>query len=119
MGDDVRVSTRLVEATSGLVLWSGGFEHKRRDAGDLQEAIARGIIAELEPELTRAEIELIRRRRNDDVDAWGCFHQATAALARKGWADAALDEARRQLQLACGIDPTFALAHAQFALLTA
>nr|WP_316643124.1 winged helix-turn-helix domain-containing protein [uncultured Roseateles sp.] len=118
MGDEIRVSTRLVEACSGRVLWSGSLERKRQEAEDLQEAIARGIISELEPELTRAEIELIRRRRNDDVDAWGCFHQATAVLARDGWADAALGEARRHLQLAFSIDPSFALAHAQFALLT-
>lgn len=118
-GDEVRVSTRLVEASSGRVLWSGDFERNRQATDDLQEAIARRIITELEPELTRAEIELIRRRGSNDVDAWGCFHQATAVLARNGWADAALDEARRQLQLACGIDPAFALAHAQFALLTA
>ncbi len=119
LGDDVRVSTRLVDASSGHVLWSGAFEHKRRGAEDLQEAIARGIITELEPELTRAEIEVIRRRRNDDVGAWGSFHQATAELARNGWTDAALDKARRHLQAACAIDPSFALAHAQFALLTA
>ena len=118
-GNDVRVSTRLVEASSGRVLWSGDFERNLQAAQDLQEPIARRIITELEPELTRAEIELIRRRRSNDVDAWGCFHQATAVLARNGWAEAALDEARRQLQLACGIDPGFALAHAQFALLTA
>lgn len=118
-GDEVRVSTRLVEASSGRVLWSGDFERNLQAAEDLQEAIARRIITELEPELTRAEIELIRRRRSNDVDAWGCFHQATAVLARNGWAEAALDEARRQLQLACGIDPEFALAHAQRALLTA
>ncbi len=117
--DDVRVSTRLVEASSGRVLWSGSFKHKRRGAEDLQEAIARGIIAELEPELTLAEIELVHRRRNDDVNAWGCFHRATAELARNGWGETALDGARHQLQLACGIDPAFALAHAQFSVLTA
>jgi len=119
VGDDVRVSTRLVDAASGRVLWSGGFARARRGAEDLQEAIARGIISELEPELTRAEIAVIRRRRNDDIDAWGSFHQATAELARNGWSDAAVSEARRHLQVACAIDPSFALAHAQFALLTA
>lgn len=119
LGGDVRVSTRLVDASSGRVLWSGAFEHERRGAEDLQEAIARGIITELEPELTRAEIDVIRRRRNDDIDAWGRFHQATAELGRNGWTDAALGEARRHLQAACAIDPSFALAHAQFALLTA
>ena len=119
LGDEVRASTRLVDALSGRVLWSGAFQHPRRGAEDLQEAIARGIITELEPELTRAEIEVIRRRRNDDVGAWGCFHQATAELARYGWTEAAVGEARRHLQAACAIDPSFALAHAQFALLTA
>lgn len=117
--DGVRVSTRLVEAASARVLWSGDFDSDRQAAEDLQEAIARRIMAELEPELTRAEIRLIRRRRSNNADAWGAFHQATAALASKGWSEAALDEARRQLRLACGIDPGFALAHGQFALLTA
>ncbi len=119
VGTRLLVSTHLVEAESARVLWSGRLESERESAVDLQEAIARGVIAELEPELTRAEITLIRRRHPDDVDAWGHFHRAVGALALKGWNEGALAEARAELERALVIDPGFALAGAQRALITA
>ena len=119
MGDQVRVSTQLTEAETGRVLWSGRFESKRDETADLQDDIARGIISELEPELTRAEIALIRRQRPENIDAWGCYRQASGAIALKGWNEDAITEARSQLQRAVEIDPTFGLARAHFALVTA
>lgn len=119
LGDRVRVSTQLTEAASGHVLWSGKFDAGRADTADLQEEITRGILSELEPELTRAEIGLIKRLRPENVDAWGCYHQAQGAIGLKGWTGEAMGEARTQLQRAFSIDPKFALAHAHFALMTA
>ena len=113
------VSTHLVEAESARVLWSGRFEVDRDAAHDLQEDIARGIISELEPELTRAEITLIRRRRPEDVDAWGHYRQAAGAIALKGWTEGAIAEALAGFERALVIDPGFALAWAQSALITA
>jgi TolB-like protein len=118
VGARLRASTQLVEASSGRVLWSGQLESELDDAVDLQEAIARGIIGELEPELTRAEIMLIRRRHPDNVDAWGHYHRAVGAMALKGWNEAALAEARHEFALALAIDPDFALAAAHQALIT-
>lgn len=118
-GDQVRVSTQLTEAESGRVLWSGRFERKRDVAVDLQDDIARGIISELEPELTRAEIALISRLRPENIDAWGCYRQAMGAMALKGWTEDAMSEAQSQFKRAFAIDPTFALAEAHFALVTA
>jgi TolB-like protein/Tfp pilus assembly protein PilF len=118
VGVRLRVSTQLVEAASGRVLWSGQLESEQGDATDLQEAIARGIITELEPELTRAEIMLIRRRHPDNVDAWGHYHRAIGALGLKGWNEAALAEARQEFAQALAIDPDFALAAAHQALIT-
>ena len=119
VGERLRVSTQLTEAESGRVLWSGRFESTRDQAADLQDHIARGVISELEPELTRAEIILIRRQRPENVDAWGCYQQATGAIALKGWNEDAMGEARAHLQRAVAIDPAFGLAYAHLALLTA
>ena len=55
-GDRVRVSTQLVEAAAGRILWSGKFEAPRAETPELQDDIARGIIIELEPALTQAEV---------------------------------------------------------------
>lgn len=62
-GAAVRVSAQLTDAASGHILWNGEFHSARDDAEDMQTGIARGILSQLQPELTRAEIGLIRRQR--------------------------------------------------------
>ena len=115
-GDQVRVSTQLIDADTRRILWSGRFEAARADTLELQDDIARGIMLELAPALTRAEVAVIRRQRPDNVDAWGCYHQAIDALGSHGWNEQAVVEARGFLQRALELDGNFALARALFAL---
>lgn len=119
LGDGLRVSTQLSDAANGHVLWSGRFNSRRDAAVDLQEDIARGIISELEPELTRAEIARIRRQRNGNQDVWAHYHQAIGSIAMRGWGGEAIAEARSQLRQSVTLDPSFGLGHAHYALLTA
>jgi TolB-like protein/Flp pilus assembly protein TadD len=119
VGDVLRISTQLTEAASGHVLWSGHFDSHRDEAVDLQEDIARGIIAELEPELRRAEIVNVRRQRPGNQDAWAHYHQAVGAIALNGWGEDAMAEARSHLQKSVALDPSFGLGYAHYALLTA
>ncbi len=119
VGETLRVSTQLSEALTGHVLWSGRFDRRRDAAVDLQEDIARGIMSELEPELTRAEIAHIRRQRPENQDAWAHYHQAVGSLALQGWSRDAMAEARHRLQTSVALDPAFGLGHAHYALLTA
>lgn len=115
----LRIATQLSDAATGQLLWSGRFERPREEALLLQEDIARAVIAELEPELTRAEIAHIRRQRPENLDAWAHYHQAIGTIAMQGWTREAMAEARDQLQRALALDPAFGLGHAQLALLTA
>jgi adenylate cyclase len=117
-GEQVRVSTQLAEAATGRILWSGKFEAARAETLELQDDIARGIMVELEPALTRAEVAVIRRQRPDNVDAWGCYHQAAGVLGSNGWNERAVTEAKDFLRRALKLDGNFALARAQFALLS-
>ncbi len=117
--DRVRVTAQLTEAGSGKLLWSNRFESGRGDTGDLQDGIARGIMSELEPELTRAEIALIKRQRSENVDAWGFYHQAMGAMSQKGWSNEGMSDARTHFQRAFTVDPDFSLARAHFSLITA
>jgi TolB-like protein/class 3 adenylate cyclase/tetratricopeptide (TPR) repeat protein len=119
IGGSLRVSTRLIDAASARVLWSGRVEGRSEDTADLQDGIARGVMSELEPELTRAEIAHIRRLRPENVDAWGSFQQGVGATALKGWTDEALQESRTHLRRAFELDPDFAQARAAFALMSA
>jgi adenylate cyclase len=118
-GDQVRVSIQLAEAATGRILWSRKFDAARAETLDLQDDIARGIIIELEPALTQAEIAMIRRQRPENVDAWGCYHQAAGALGSNGWNEQTVIEAQKFLRRALEIDSGFALARAQLALVSA
>jgi len=116
-GERVRARAHLVEAATGRVLWSGQFEAARDEAFNLQDDIARGIIVELEPALNRAEIDVIRRQRPENVGAWGFYRQGAGALADHGWNEQAVAASADFLQHAIDLDGDFALARAQLALI--
>jgi len=118
-GDQVRVSTQLADAATARILWFGKFAAPRAETLELQDDIARGIIIELEPALTRAEVAVIRRQRPNNVDAWGCYHQAIDALGGHGWNEQTVAEAQDFLRRALELDSKFALARAHLALLSA
>ena len=118
-GDQVRISIQLAEVATGRIFWSRKFDTARAETLDLQEDIARGIIVELEPALTQAEIAVIRRQRPENVDAWGCYHQAAGSLGGTGWNEHAVLAAQNFLQRALEIDGDFALARAQLSLVSA
>jgi TolB-like protein len=118
-GSAVRVSAQLTDAASGHILWSGDFHSSREDAEDMQTGIARGILSQLQPELTRAEIGLIRRQRPENLTAWTHYHQAVDSIASQGWSESGLAAARAHLQNAISVAPDFGLAHAYYGMLTA
>jgi TolB-like protein/Tfp pilus assembly protein PilF len=117
--DRVRITAQLVEAENGNQLWAGRYDVERGDTLDLQDEIARRIMGELEPALTKADLSMIRRRRTDSVDAWSHFRRAAGTVAVHGWNEESVAEARRELRQAIAIDPDFALARALFALYSA
>jgi TolB-like protein len=115
----VRISVQLVESESGNQLWAGRYDVERGDTLDLQDEIARQIIVELEPALTKAEFSSVRRRRTDSIDAWTHFRQAAGAVAVHGWNEESVVSGLAELRQAIAIDPDFALAHALLALVSA
>jgi TolB-like protein len=119
LGGKIWLSALLADAASGRVLWSGQFDAERSDAINLQDEIARGIIVELQPALTKAEIAVIRRQRPENIGAWGFYHQAAGVLAANGWNARSVEEARGFLERALELDPNFALARAELAVLIA
>jgi adenylate cyclase len=118
-GELLRVATQLTEAETGIHIWAGRFDVTRGETLELQEDIARGIMVELEPELTRAELAVIRRQRPGSIGAWSSYRQGFGAIAIKGWSEETVAECIRHLRRAIELDPEFALAHAMLALQTA
>ncbi|HJS87379.1 MAG TPA: winged helix-turn-helix domain-containing tetratricopeptide repeat protein [Acetobacteraceae bacterium] len=84
-GERLRISGRLIDATSGVHLWTDRFEGDLRDVFELQDRISESVVAAIEPTLQFAEIR--RRKHNlpskpDAYDlllrAYGLEYQFTA-----------------------------------------
>jgi adenylate cyclase len=116
-GQHLRVGAQLIDATTGAQLWADRFDGQAEGVLELQDQIARAIASRIEPELVRAEIALIRRRRDANPNAWSCFRQGAGVISLKGWSEETLAEATALLRQAATLDSDFALARAQLALL--
>jgi adenylate cyclase len=118
-GSQVRINVQLLEADAARQLWTGRFDTDRSQTFDLQDNIAHAIIRELEPQLTRADLTVIKRQRPANLDAWSRFRMARGVMASKGWNEESAAEAIDQLRQTVKLAPDFALAHAYLALLIA
>ncbi len=119
MGDKMRITVQLIEAESGNHLWAERFDRAANEIHEIQDEVTTGIVAQLEPEITRAEVALIKRRPPGNLDAWGYYQQAHGLLVLKGWRQETFAEAADLLNKAIDLDPEFALAHAYLSLILA
>src|SRR5262249_3917621 len=53
----VRITVELIDATTGVHLWTDRYEGELDDIFELQDRMAEGIIGAIAPQLERAEIE--------------------------------------------------------------
>ncbi len=114
---EIRVGAQPIDATNGVQLWADRFDAQAENVLEVQDQIARAIAARIEPELVRAEIALIQRRHEANPSAWSLYRQGAGLISLKGWSEQTLTQATALLRQAATLDPDFALAHAQLALL--
>lgn len=82
-GERVRISVGLTEAATGQTVWSENFEGKLDDIFAFQDDVSRAIVAQLEPQIARAEAARIARLRPASVRPWQLLAQADD-IDRKG-----------------------------------
>ena len=112
-GDRIRVSAHLTETVGGTEVWAEGYERRIVDVFDLQDDIAGRVLGAIEPGLRRSEIERIRRKRPEDLDAYDLVLRALPhvyKLMPEGCAPAI-----PLLQKSLELEPDYALAHATLA----
>ncbi|MEZ2127649.1 MULTISPECIES: winged helix-turn-helix domain-containing protein [unclassified Sinorhizobium] len=114
VGDRLRVSSQLVDAHSGAILWADRFDRYLNDVFAIQDEITEAIVRHLEIKLLPQERRSIQLSRTDSMEAY-TYYRHGWQLARH-WTKAYLLVARRMFTRATELDPTFARAHSAIAL---
>jgi len=97
-GDSVRITAQLIDASDDSHLWAERYTGKLDDIFDLQEKLARRIVAALQVALTTAEDRQLADRPRVSGAAYECYLRARQEVAL--WTESALDRAAENLQAA-------------------
>jgi adenylate cyclase len=105
----VRITGQLVEAASGRHIWAERYDRALDDVFALQDEITANVVGAIEPSLRRAEIERVRRKRPEHLDAYDLVLRATPFV------DTPMPDGASQalplLERALALEPDYALAH--------
>ncbi|SEF12811.1 TolB amino-terminal domain-containing protein [Rhizobiales bacterium GAS191] len=110
LADRVRITGQLIDAGTGAYVWAERYDRKSDDIFALQDEIALSVVGAIEPSLRRAEVERVKRKRPDSLDAYDLVLRAQPDVY-SGMPERAT-KALVLLERALALDPTYALAHA-------
>src|SRR6266478_2784895 len=105
----VRVTGQVVEAETGRHVWAERYDRTLDDIFALQDELTMSVVAAIEPSLRQAEIERVKRKRPENLDAYDLVLRAIPQVY-----PAMPDGAAKALPLlerALNIEPDYALAH--------
>jgi len=112
-GKRVRVTAQLIEAETGVHVWAERYDRSLHDILALQDEITLSTVAGIEPSLKAVEIERVKRKRPENLDAYDFVLRALPHLS------AAMPEQARiavpLLEHALALEPDFGLAHGYLA----
>jgi adenylate cyclase len=109
-GDRVRITGQLIDAATSAHVWAERYDRKSDDIFALQDEITLSVVGAIEPSLRQAEIERVRRKRSDDLDAYDLVLQSQPDVYAR--MPESVTKALPLLERAISLDPTYALAHA-------
>ena len=105
----VRITGQLVDAENGRHIWAERYDRAFDDVFALQDEITLSVIGAIEPSLRQAEIERVKRKRPEDLDAYDLVLRAMPFI------ETVMPDGVRQalplLERALALDPDYALAH--------
>jgi TolB-like protein len=118
-GNRVRVTAQLVNAADGFRLWSETFDQELGGIFQVQDEIARAVVAGLQPRLLGSDTSQLRAVKPTRWEAYSLYLRGRRLLARESWLTSNGEEtargAREAFERAILLDPGFAPAHAGLA----
>ncbi|MGA7395363.1 MAG: winged helix-turn-helix domain-containing tetratricopeptide repeat protein [Terrimicrobiaceae bacterium] len=109
IGNKVRITGQLSDATTGTDLWAERFEGTLDDIFELQDQMAESVVGAIAPQLERAEIERAKRKPTESLDAYDYYLRGMAKL-HSGTREA-IEAALPLFYKATELDPEFASAY--------
>lgn len=108
--DRVRITGQLIDAVTGAHVWAERYDRKFDDIFVLQDEIALSVVGAIEPSSRRAEVDRVKRKRPDSLDAYDLVLRAQPDVYSQMPERAT--KALVLLERSLALDPTYALAHA-------
>jgi adenylate cyclase len=108
-GEQIRINTQLIDASTGGQVWSDRYDYPFADLFALQDDVIGKIVAALSIKLTDQEATLLARRPTDNLEAYDFYLRAEAG--RNTWGMEGRAEALINYQKAIALDPKFAEAY--------
>ena len=112
--DRVRINCQLIDASTRMHIWAERFERQADDVFALQDEIAWSVVGAITPSLRKAEVDRVRRKRPDSLDAYDLVLRAQTDV--DSGMPAQVSKALVLLRQAIALDPTYALAHGDAAM---
>jgi TolB-like protein/Tfp pilus assembly protein PilF len=100
IGNRVRITAQLIDATTGTHLWAERYDRELTDIFALQDEITQSVTAAIEPKLMEAESVHSQGRSPENLAAWDLVMRAVARFWRMTTAEseAAIDMLRLAVQ---------------------
>lgn len=114
IGGNARITGQLIDASTGMHVWAERYDRQSADIFALQDDIAMSVVGAIAPSLRRAEINRVKRKRPDSLDAYDLVLRAQPDV------DSGMPEQVTQalvlLERAIALEPSYALAHGNAAM---
>ncbi|MCP4202541.1 MAG: protein kinase [bacterium] len=112
-GDNLRVTTTLVETKSGRSVWAERFDRQLEDVFAIQAEIAESIAGALRVMLTDAERRAIAKPPTTNVDAYEQYLRGRQSFRQ--FRRRSIEFAQKKFERAIAMDPDYAAAYAGLA----
>lgn len=114
IGDQILLNIQLIEGPTDRHLWSKQYRRQARDIFALQQEIAKNVAAEIQAVITPEEQQRIEKIPTENLEAYDHFLKGRDLFYNTKGAE--LHDALTELNKAIALDPQFAMAYADAAL---
>jgi TolB-like protein/Flp pilus assembly protein TadD len=112
-GDQLRVTSQLIDASTGAQVWAERYDRAATDVFAMQDEITESVVASIEPQLYAAENRRFQSKPPGSLDAWGHVMRAMPRIWT--WGEEDSETALEDLGRAIAIEPDYARAHSLLA----